>query len=291
MSVSAASARASSTALAHAARQLVRVVIGELGEPRDLEPLGRPSSCAGRRDRRGEAGGDVLAHRQPREQAAVLVDRAALAVARDLAARRREVAAEQRRAAWTCRSPTARRTPPARRARPRDRARRSRSSRAVVEADALERRIDAALVAALIARTPSARSGSARAARTAMSSPMPIAPIAIMPHTTRSMRSPLRASTIRKPRPLRTAIISAATTTIHATPIATRSAVTSCGMIAGSVTWNRIGARDRAPCPRRPGSRSCGTAAGGGGGGEHDLEERRDEDDEDRRRVADRRTR
>jgi hypothetical protein len=61
---------------------------------------------------------------------------------------------------------------------------------------------------------------------------MPSVPTAIMPQTTRSIRRPLRASTIKNPSPLRTAIISAATTTIHATPIATRSAITSCGRIA-----------------------------------------------------------
>jgi hypothetical protein len=71
-----------------------------------------------------------------------------------------------------------------------------------------------------------------------------IEPTTIMPHTTKSMRRPLRASTIKKPRPLRTAIISAATTTIHATPIATRSAVTSCGKIAGSVILNSTSVDD-----------------------------------------------
>ena len=48
----------------------------------------------------------------------------------------------------------------------------------------------------------------------------------------------MRESQIANPSPSRPAIISAATTTIHATPAVTRNVVITCGMIAGSVeTW------------------------------------------------------
>ena len=72
------------------------------------------------------------------------------------------------------------------------------------------------------------------------------------------MRRPLRASHTAKPRPSRPAIISAATTTSHDRPAVTRSAVMTCGAIAGSVTCAQqlepVDARDRA----RRGSRRSG---------------------------------
>jgi hypothetical protein len=62
-------------------------------------------------------------------------------------------------------------------------------------------------------------------------------PIITIPATTRSYRFPaLRASTIVNPSPEFTAIISAATTTIHAMPRVIRKPMTSCGITAGYST-------------------------------------------------------
>ena len=181
-------------ALAHAARQLVRVVAGELGEPRDLEPLVDLLRAGRRRGVARQAALDVLAHGQPREQPAVLVDRAALAGALDGAARRREVAAEQREQRRLAAARRADADERARRARPRGRGRRSRRA-----GRSRSRRPSSVEDRCRAHRSNPQRSARdpRRAARTATSRPMPIAPIVIMPHTTRSMRRPLRASMIR----------------------------------------------------------------------------------------------
>src|SRR5580692_6099665 len=70
--------------------------------------------------------------------------------------------------------------------------------------------------------------------RMARSSSRPMTPMAIIPARTRSYRLPaLRASTMRKPRPELTAIISAATTTSQATPSVMRMPTRSWGITAG----------------------------------------------------------
>src|SRR5262245_34677843 len=74
----------------------MRVMVGEVAEPRDREPLGDLAIALGGRDVARQAPRDVLAHVEPREQSAVLVDRAALAAAFDGAAGGRQVAAEER---------------------------------------------------------------------------------------------------------------------------------------------------------------------------------------------------
>jgi hypothetical protein len=59
----------------------------------------------------------------------------------------------------------------------------------------------------------------------------------IMPATTRSVAVPaFRESMIRYPRPERSAIISAATTTSHATPRPIRMPTMICGSTAGMIT-------------------------------------------------------
>ncbi len=104
--------------------------------------------------------------------------------------------------------------------------------------------------------------------------------------TSRSMRRPLRASQTAKPRPSRPAIISAATTTSHESPAVTRSAVITCGAIAGSVTSRSSARAVDAEIARDP-EVDARDVRHGRRRREHDGEERGHEDQEDRRRVAD----
>lgn len=70
-----------------------------------------------------------------------------------------------------------------------------------------------------------------------LSSRSPNTPIITIPATTRSYRFPaFRESMVRKPSPELSAIISAATTTSHATPRLMRIPTMMCGRAAGTMT-------------------------------------------------------
>ena len=103
----------------------------------------------------------------------------------------------------------------------------------------------------------------------------------------RSMRRPLRASHTANPGRRVPAIISAATTTSHDRPAVTRSAVMTCGAMAGSVTCAQQVAARRCPRSRATRKYTLGMLATAalvestiGKNGRH-------EDQEDGRRIAD----
>lgn len=168
-------------ALAHATGELVRIVIRELGEARDLEPLGDLGGACPSGAR--ETAIDVLAHGQPRKQPAVLVDRARLPVALRGAARRLEVTSEQGEQRGLA---APRRADADHQLLARDLEVEvvDHAIGPVVEADALE------VEHQVGHRSKPHRTDGMFASRAnRMSSTMPITPMMIMPQTTRSIRS------------------------------------------------------------------------------------------------------